>query len=290
MKIRALIIIYTAIVLGLLFPYGEIVKPLIPFMLSVLVFISFLNMDFHIKDYLKVELIYIAMLSYGIIPAVVFFVSQLFETPLHLGIFYLSTAPPAIASVVMIKLMKGDLRLGISSALIFNMLSPVSISLLLGVYFGGTQTWDIPIFPIFKSLFLIIFIPIGLVFSLQKGFKKVHYQMSKHTDKLSIYLLAVFIIAGVSTAQNHLFSLSLPSFFKLWGLVLSLALFNFLMGGILFKDRETRIASAVSMGQKNTALMLGIASLYLGEEITALVVLYILSHHCINGFLLYQLS
>lgn len=49
MKIRALIIIYTAIVLGLLFPYGEIVKPLIPFMLSVLVFISFLNMDFTSK-------------------------------------------------------------------------------------------------------------------------------------------------------------------------------------------------------------------------------------------------
>lgn len=286
MKARVIISIYSAILLGLLFPWGEQVKPLIPWLLSILVFFSFIGMEFRLRFFLRKELLILISLLWGVIPFLCFWATYSFPPHLHLGLFLLSVTPPAIASVVIINMLRGDVNLGISSAVFFNLLSPFSISLLLQLYFGNQQV-DLAVFPIFKSLVLIIFIPIVFIFIFQRFFKEVQKKIVDLSLKFSLYLLCLFIVLGVSTTRDYLLSLGLKDFFILWGAVFSLALCNYILGSLFFSQPLIKKTGMVTLGQKNTALMIGISSLYFGQEITVLVVLYILSHHIVNGFLLF---
>jgi predicted Na+-dependent transporter len=167
MNIKSMLTIYVAIILGLFFPYGSIMKPYLNYILSVLVFFSFIKVEFKLSTFLRKELLIIALVLWGIIPFIVFWATYYLNPEVHLGLFLLSATPPAIASVVVISLIKGDLGLGIVTSVLFNVLSPLSYSVLLSIYFSQSGV-DLPIQKIFISLFLIIFIPLTLIFLIQK--------------------------------------------------------------------------------------------------------------------------
>lgn len=276
--------IYVAIILGLFFPYGSIMKPYLNYILSVLVFFSFIKVEFKLSTFLRKELLIIALVLWGIIPFIVFWATYYLNPEVHLGLFLLSATPPAIASVVVISLIKGDLGLGIVTSVLFNVLSPLSYSVLLSIYFSQSGV-DLPIQKIFISLFLIIFIPLTLIFLIQKYAKNLEKTLVRVSSKASIWIWSLFILFAVSGSRDGFIHSTWSNIALNFAMVFSLAVFNFTMGYFTFKDTFRRKTSMACIGQKNTLLAVGLASQFF-PKVTILVVLYIISHHLINGVIL----
>jgi len=78
--------IYLAIILGLIFPAGENVKNLIPILLAIILFFSFLKIKLKIKHFFRKELLYFAIIGLVIVPTIIFFITKNLEAELSPGL------------------------------------------------------------------------------------------------------------------------------------------------------------------------------------------------------------
>ena len=258
-----------AILLGILLPQAHVLSPALPFMIGLMMFLSFVGKvppqqhGYTFKIEVKAFLASLVML------AVLWGVVEFFKLPREvlLGGAIICLCPPANAAPAMAKVLGGNPVLALKIFLSGNIIACFSIPLIYGYLTGADASFTEVAMKIFNSIQPIISIPLAIALGLRAFYpeladKAVRFQ--KYT--LLVWTISVFLILAKAS-----YDIREMGFAELWNsgklsmlalVALILCIVQFTVGW--FSDKKHPIESSQSMGQKNTTLVIWISSLYAG--------------------------
>lgn len=258
-----------AILLGILLPQAHVLSPALPFMIGLMMFLSFVGKvppqqhGYTFKIEVKAFLASLGML------AVLWGVVEFFKLPREvlLGGAIICLCPPANAAPAMAKVLGGNPVLALKIFLSGNIIACFSIPLIYGYLTGADASFTEVAMKIFNSIQPIISIPLAIALGLRAFYpeladKAVRFQ--KYT--LLVWTISVFLILAKAS-----YDIREMGFAELWNsgklsmlalVALILCIVQFTVGW--FSDKKHPIESSQSMGQKNTTLVIWISSLYAG--------------------------
>lgn len=258
-----------AILLGILLPQAHVLSPALPFMIGLMMFLSFVGKvppqqhGYTFKIEVKAFLASLVML------AVLWGVVEFFKLPREvlLGGAIICLCPPANAAPAMAKVLGGNPVLALKIFLSGNIIACFSIPLIYGYLTGADASFTEVAMKIFNSIQPIISIPLAIALGLRAFYpeladKAVRFQ--KYT--LLVWTISVFLILAKAS-----YDIREMGFTELWNsgklsmlalVALILCIVQFTVGW--FSDKKHPIESSQSMGQKNTTLVIWISSLYAG--------------------------
>lgn len=284
MRLSVTSILYLSIIAALFFPFGQQTKILIPYLLVVLMFLSFSTIQLKIYDFLRIEILYFGIISLLILPFLVYHFTSFLDPTLHLGLFLATIAPPAISSPVIIQLIKGDSNLGLTNGILFSLICPLSISLLLNIYFYNSN-FQLPIFNILTLLIMIVFTPVTFIKILERFFPIYLNKIAITSTKITPYLFIFITSLGIAAARNYIMDQPIEKIGLTILATFTLAIFNYGIG-FFFSKKEVKRAMIVTSGYKSISLLIGVGTLYFTDAILMVIVLYLISQQIINGILL----
>lgn len=258
-----------AILLGILLPQAHVLSPALPFMIGLMMFLSFVGKvppqqhGYTFKIEVKAFLASLVML------AVLWGIVEFFQLPREvlLGGAIICLCPPANAAPAMAKVLGGNPVLALKIFLSGNIIACFSIPLIYGYLTGADASFSEVAMKIFNSIQPIISIPLAIALGLRAFYpeladKAVRFQ--KYT--LLVWTISVFLILAKAS-----YDIREMGFAELWNsgklsmlalVALILCIVQFTVGW--FSDKKHPIESSQSMGQKNTTLVIWISSLYAG--------------------------
>lgn len=258
-----------AILLGILLPQAHVLSPALPFMIGLMMFLSFVGKvppqqhGYTFKIEVKAFLASLVML------AVLWGVVEFFQLPREvlLGGAIICLCPPANAAPAMAKVLGGNPVLALKIFLSGNVIACFSIPLIYGYLTGADASFTEVAMKIFNSIQPIISIPLAIALGLRAFYpeladKAVRFQ--KYT--LLVWTISVFLILAKASYDiremgfAELLNSGKLSMLALVALILCIV--QFTVGW--FSDKKHPIESSQSMGQKNTTLVIWISSLYAG--------------------------
>ena len=258
-----------AILLGILLPQAHVLSPALPFMIGLMMFLSFVGKvppqqhGYTFKIEVKAFLASLVML------AVLWGIVEFCQLPREvlLGGAIICLCPPANAAPAMAKVLGGNPVLALKIFLSGNIIACFSIPLIYGYLTGADASFAEVAMKIFNSIQPIISIPLAIALGLRAFYpeladKAVRFQ--KYT--LLVWTISVFLILAKAS-----YDIREMGFAELWNsgklsmlalVALILCIVQFTVGW--FSDKKHPIESSQSMGQKNTTLVIWISSLYAG--------------------------
>jgi bile acid:Na+ symporter, BASS family len=270
---------------GALFPQLHVFSPLIQYLLMVMLFFSFLDIKFRPQTFQKSVLwillanVVVAFLSYAVLAS--------FDMTFALTAFMTAIAPTAIAALVIMSFLKGEIEYVVASVLVTNLSSAVIVPLARS-FLIGTEV-QISIWEVLQPVLIVMFVPLLLARlvshlpSNAQGFLRAGKRFS-----FLIWLLNLFIISA--NASNFLRneepnSVSTLTVIALISLVLCIV--NFGVGALLGGRRNWQEASQ-SLGQKNLSFVIWIALTFINPLVAMGPTFYILYHHLYNSWSIYR--
>ena len=258
-----------AILLGILLPQAHVLSPALPFMIGLLMFLSFVGKVPPQQHGYTFTIEVKAFLASLVMLAVLWGVVEFFQLPREvlLGGAIICLCPPANAAPAMAKVLGGNPVLALKIFLSGNIIACFSIPLIYGFLTGADASFAEVAMKIFNSIQPIISIPLAIALGLRAFYpeladKAVRFQ--KYT--LLVWTISVFLILAKAS-----YDIREMGFTELWNsgklsmlalVALILCIVQFTVGW--FSDKKHPIESSQSMGQKNTTLVIWISSLYAG--------------------------
>lgn len=258
-----------AILLGILLPQAHVLSPALPFMIGLMMFLSFVGKVPPQQHGYTFKIEVKAFLESLVMLAVLWGIVEFFQLPREvlLGGAIICLCPPANAAPAMAKVLGGNPVLALKIFLSGNVIACFSIPLIYGYLTGADASFAEVAMKIFNSIQPIISIPLAIALGLRAFYpeladKAVRFQ--KYT--LLVWTISVFLILAKAS-----YDIREMGFAELWNsgklsmlalVALILCIVQFTVGW--FSDKKHPIESSQSMGQKNTTLVIWISSLYAG--------------------------
>ena len=267
---------------GTLVPQAYVFSYLIQYLLMVMLFFAFLDIEFKFqKSVLWVLLanVGVAFVAYGLLAP--------FNLMLALAAFMTAIAPTAIAAPVIISFIQREVEYVVASVVLTNIVSafvvPVALPFLIGT------TIQISIREVLQPVLVVMFVPL-ILSRLVKLFPSTVLGFVRKGKVISfpIWLVNLFIISA--KASDFLRNDNTDSFSTLAIIAfvsLVICVINFGVGALLGGHSHWQEASQ-SLGQKNLSFVIWIALTFINPLIALGPMFYILYHHIYNSWLIYQ--
>ena len=281
-----------AIVLGLAIPQAHVLFFLNPFLLGLMMVITFsspvpkqthgvtfrMEMRAHLISAALILLLWGAFRLLG------------FSQDVLLAGVVLCLAPPANAAPTVAKVLGGNAVLALKVYLVGNVVACFSIPLVLGLFTHGSGDFWGCVKAIFNSVQPIIAIPLALALGFRAFYPEIadfFARLQKHS--LHIWTASVFCI--IAKAGHDIREMGVE---KLWenGTLLQIALLSAGLCGLLYflgwvtERRGHPIEAMQSLGQKNTLLVLWAAQLYAGPIASLGPVFYVVWQNIVLALLI----
>jgi BASS family bile acid:Na+ symporter len=281
MKNLRAILMPVAILLGILFPQAHILSPLMPFLIGIMMFLTFVTKippqthgyTFKIEarafivSLILIALLWITVNTLGLPREVL------------LGGAIIALCPPANAAPAMAKMLGGSATLALKIFLSGNLIACFSIPLIFGYLTGADASLSEIALKIFNSIQPIISIP--LAFAL--GLRAFYPELADKAAKFQKYTMVVWTFSVFVILSKASFDIRAMGFWDLWnsgklpwmaGISLALCLLLFWLGWFCERNRRP-IEGSQSMGQKNTTLVIWISTLYAGPVVALAPTCYV---------------
>ena len=274
-------------VLGALLPQVHTFSFMIQYLLMVMLFFAFLDIEISPQTFRRSVLwvllanVTVAFLSYATLAP--------FDTMLALTAFMTAIAPTAIAAPVIMSFLKGEVEYVVAAVLVTNISSAVIIPLILPLLLGTGAQLRISVWEILQPVLIVMFVPLILARFVShlpsgtQGFIRTGKRFS-----FAIWLLNLFIISANASSflrNEDPGSVSTLAVIALISLVLCVV--NFGVGALLGGRRNWQEASQ-SLGQKNLSFVIWIALTFINPLVAMGPTFYILYHHLYNSWSIYQ--
>jgi bile acid:Na+ symporter, BASS family len=271
--------------LGSLLPQFHTLSFLIQYLLMVMLFFAFLDIDFKPATIQKSVLwvllanMVLAFISYAVLAS--------FDMMLALTAFMTAIAPTAIAAPVIIGFIKGEIEYVVAAVFVTNISSAVIIPFALPFLIGADV--QISIWEVLQPVLIVMFVPLilaRLVAHLPS--KSQEFIRKGKTFSFPIWLINLFIISA--NASNFLRNENSNSIFTLLTIALIsfvICIVNFGIGALLGGRRNWQEASQ-SLGQKNLSFVIWIALTFINPLVAMGPTFYVLFHHLYNSWSIYQ--
>ncbi len=264
-------IIALGAIFGLTFPsVGNELRFLVMPSLFILMIFTVLKIDFEkITGSIKkpIPLIVALLISYVVLPFLLYMLSDLLQlnSKEKLSVMFSILAPTILSAPYFVSIMKGDVEFSFVLSITITLLAPFLIPLELLYIFG--ENIDFPYENVFESIFVIVFIPIVILYITKKISPEMINKLSSHENSTTALMFFIFIWAIISVNASEILNLSqLVLFFVFLGVVQEFGFFIILRKiSKLFMDEKMSKSFAFSIAIKNTALTAGVAMLSSNE-------------------------
>lgn len=281
MKNLRAILMPIAILLGILFPQAHVLSPLMPFLIGIMMFLTFVTKippQTHGYTFkIEIRAFVVSLILIGILWAAV----TAFGLPREvlLGGAIIALCPPANAAPAMAKMLGGSASLALKIFLSGNLIACFSIPLIFGYLTGAEASLSEIALKIFNSIQPIISIP--LAFAL--GLRAFYPELADKASKFQKYTMVVWTFSVFVILSKASFDIRAMGFWDLWnsgklpwmaGISLFLCILLFWLGWFCERNRRP-IEGSQSMGQKNTTLVIWISTLYAGPVVALAPTCYV---------------
>ncbi len=270
------IFLIAGILLGLWQPVAFTAPKYLPkILLGMMLFFVFLKIDAlevieNLKDYKL--MIYIALTYMIIIPVLFFFLVDIFDRQLALGILLLTAMPAGVSTPALTDILKGNISLVMSIALVTQVIAPFTVPFLFWII--GTKGLDINKLLLFKDIAIMVFIPLILAQFIKNYFPAVIKRSQHLFTSANVLLLFMFVYVAISSQRNIILENPVNLIWKtalLYLVFIILHAVGYLMG--YRESKENKIAMSVTAAYMNNGLAIVLASTYFGADILVLMVL-----------------
>lgn len=281
--------ILAALFISYYFPQVSELEWLLPYLLSGMLFTTFVKTKFEVKKLFKKRVLAAFLVSVGLVPFIVVEIARIFNFSydIQLGLFLIAITPTAMAAPTIAGEAGLNKEVVLSSVLISNLLAPVTYPLLLNFYYD--QSFSINFFNLFLKVFVIVILPVSLSLLFKKVFAKIP---SKILSKISTSMLFAVIFLAVTSVSGEFFNGKIATSVLLISFLVVFILSSFLYWGsyflaILFHSKWSKSLS-LSLGHKNNGLTIGLLPVIgaVSPEVVTPILLYMISHHIHNGILI----
>jgi BASS family bile acid:Na+ symporter len=271
--------------LGALSPRFHGLSFLIQYLLMVMLFFAFLDIEFKPRTFQKSVIwvllanVAVAFISYAALVS--------FDVVLALTAFMTAIAPTAIAAPVIIGFIQGEIEYVVAAVLFTNVSSAVIIPLALP-FLLGTDVQN-SIWEVLWPVLIVMLVPLILArLVLHLSSRTREFIRKGKSITFPAWLVNLFIISA--NASNFLRSENSNSIFTLITIALIslvICIVNFGLGAMLGGRRNWQEASQ-SLGQKNLSFVIWIALTFINPLVAMGPMFYILYHHLYNSWSIYQ--
>lgn len=274
-----------AMLIGMLVPRAHVFSFLIQYLLMLMLFFAFLDIEFRPQSFQKsviwvlIANVAVAFISYMLLVR--------FDIMLALAAFMTAIAPTAIAAPVIIGFIEREVEYVVTSVILTNITSAIIVPLALPSLLS-TEV-HISVWEVLQPVLVVMFVP--LILSRLAARLSSNARNVIRTGKVfsfPIWLINLFIISA--NASNFLRngntdSLSTLLIIALISLVICIA--NFGLGALLGGHTHWQEASQ-SLGQKNLSFVIWITLTFINPLVAMGPMFYILYHHLYNSWSIYQ--
>ena len=274
-----------AMLMGALFPWFHHFSFLVQYLLMVMLFLAFLDIEFRPERFQKSVLwvllanVAVAFLFYAALVSV--------DVSLALTAFLTAIAPTAIAAPVIIGFIHGSIEYVVTAVLVTNISSAFIVPLALPFLLGGDI--QISVWEVLRPVLIVMFVPLiraQIVAHLPAGTRAIIRR--GRSISFPIWLLNLLIISA--NASNFLRSENSNSALTLLSIALIslvICIVNFGVGALLGGRQNWQEASQ-SLGQKNLSFVIWIALTFVNPLVAMGPTFYILYHHLYNSWSIYR--
>jgi bile acid:Na+ symporter, BASS family len=264
------------IILGLWQPVEFTAPKYLPkILLGMMLFTVFLKIDVNevlekLKDYKRMILIALAYMI--IIPLLFYFIIGFFDKALALGVLLLVAMPAGVSTPALTDILKGNVSLAMSIALITQIISPFTVPFLFWMI--GTRGLDINKLLLLRDISIMIFTPLVAAQILKEIFPAYIKRQQHLFTSANVLLLFIFVYVAISSQRAVILSNPVSLIWKTVFLYIVFILLHAIGYYMAYRGKkEDRIAMAVSSAYMNNGLAIVLATTYFGPEIIVLVVL-----------------
>jgi len=277
------IAIFLSIFIGYIAPPIYSFKILIPILLGISLLFSFLKMDF--SSFSRGEKTWILKSSFWrflIAPVIIFPIAKYFlSNNFMIGYVILSISPTGLGSVLLSSKTKYDSKIIAFDVIVQNILAIILIPIIASLLFGNNQNYS-KYLPLFTRISSMIFIPL-IISTLIK--KIIPMNTLKNINTKTGKFNTIAIISIIFVAANIAFGRlkeSNSSFIEPLIFAFSLATINYISGYLLTKDKNKKLMTSMSLGYRNTSLVIWIMINFFNPIGSLPAVFYIISQHFFN--------
>ncbi|NND34208.1 MAG: hypothetical protein HKN76_16595 [Saprospiraceae bacterium] len=275
------ILIFSAILLGVLLPYGYLITFLIKYSLIVMLFFAFLAIKFSFKIFSVKH--FIIVTANLLLPVLFYFLALPFGKNLALTAFVISIPPTAAAAPVLAQFMRTDVAFVTAAVLITN---PA-----IAFFIPTVLPWLMPVTT--PILFLEVLIPVmtvvGVPLILSALIKKISISATQKILRFKIvafylFLFNVWLACGNAThfLRNE-GSDSVALIPQVFLLTILICVLSFQLGQRMVK-KEIALAGSLSLGRKNTMFGLWLALTFVNPVVALGPICYIIMQNIYNSY------
>lgn len=272
-------------IIGALFPQTHSITFLVQYLLVIMLFLAFLDIEFNPKGFQK-SILWVLVANI-LVPFICYFALAPVDHTLALAAFMTGIAPTAIATPVIISFLQKRVEYVVATLLVTNITSAIVTPLALPFLIG--EDVQISVWEILQPVLVVMFVPLILAY-LVRRFSIRALLMFRKGKVLSfpLWLACLFIISG--NASNFLRNESSNSGGTLVIIALvslGICTINFGIGALLGGRQYWQEASQ-ALGQKNLAFVIWIALTFINPLVAMGPTFYILYHHLYNSWSIYR--
>jgi len=281
---KGLSLLFTMLI-GMLVPQAHAFSFLIQYLLMVMLFFSFMDIEFKLQSFQKSVLW--VLLANVIVAFVAYAALAPFNLMLALAAFMTAIAPTAIAAPVIISFIEREVEYVVASVVLTNIVSALIVPIALPSLLG-TEI-QISVWEVLQPVLIVMFVPLilsRLVSRLPTGAQD--FIRKGKTFSFPIWLVNLFIISANASdflRNGNTDSISTLAVIALVSLVI--CIINFGLGALLGGRSHWQEASQ-SLGQKNLSFVIWIALTFINPLVAMGPMFYILYHHLYNSWSIYQ--
>jgi bile acid:Na+ symporter, BASS family len=274
-----------AMLLGALLPGLHTLSPCIQYLLMIMLFFAFLDIEFKPAAFQNSVMwvllanVAVAFISYALLVS--------FNTMLALAAFMTAIAPTAIAAPVIINFVHGQIEYVVAAVLVTNLSSAVIIPLTLPFLLGADV--HISVWEVLEPVLIVMFLPL-ILSRLASHVPWKTRQLIRKGKSFSFPIWLVNLVIISANASHFMRNESHNSILTLISLALIslvICIVNFGVGALLGGRQNWQEASQ-SLGQKNLSFVIWIALTFVNPLVAMGPTFYILYHHLYNSWSIYQ--
>jgi len=282
---KYLLLIAMVIGIGFYRPLS-VLSPLTPFLLSTMLFITYMRVSWHDIRLTKFHYILLGIQYVG--SAAVYLLLRPLNEILAQSAMICVLAPTATSAPVVAGLLGGSISAVAAYSMISNLLVAFIAPLFLSVvgHTGSEVSFAVSFWYIFKKVMPVLILPFVCALLLRKVSHKA-YKKVQSAQIVSFYLWAIaitIVIAGVTrfVVEQNTGSYTLEIFIELASLII--CLLQFVAGRKIGAAFGRAVAGGQSLGQKNTILAIWLTQTYLHPLASLGPGLYVLWQNLVNSY------
>ncbi len=284
-RIKPLMLPVSMIGGALLYPWMGMVQFLSPYLIFMMLFITYTRLDFR---HLSIGGFHMVLLAVQMLLAAFVYLSvSWFDHTLAEGVFICVFIPTATAAPVICAMLGGSLPRLASYSLLCNVFvafaGPVVLAVIGDSDYGFMESFLL----IFNKVMPLLIGPLALSFVLRRIFPRFHDAVKNH-QSISFYMWALSLFIIVGGCVSFIINNYNPDYVSLmvWLALgaLAVCLLQFKIGRMVGRRYGDPVSGGQGLGQKNTVLAVWMALAYMNPVASVAPAAYIAWQNIVNSW------